>query len=156
MILCQLIAALSSPLWMVAHATGDIKQYQIVISIISILIVPVSFVVLQTGLPPYYILVFQILLNIIIFIYRLLFARAKVGFPISKYMVSVLLRCIILSVIIAPLPIFMSMYAIGLWQNFIVIVVSVFLSGCVFFFLGVDRATRNAILSFVISKLRVL
>ena len=156
MILCQLIAALSSPLWMVAHATGDIKQYQIVISIISILIVPVSFVVLQTGLPPYYILAFQILLNIIIFIYRLLFARAKVGFPISKYMVSVLLRCIILSVIIAPLPIFMSMYAIGLWQNFIVIVVSVFLSGCVFFFLGVDRSTRNAILSFVISKLRVL
>lgn len=154
MIISQLLSALSSPLWMVAHATGDIKQYQIVLSVISLLIVPISFFVLKFGYEPYYILAFQVLLNVMIFVYRLWFAKEKIGFPVRRYLNAVMLKGLALSLVIIPIPTLLSMKVSGVLQSFVLIVFSIVLSAVVFFYWGVDRPTRKAILSFVLSKFK--
>ena len=151
-ILSQFIAALSGPLWMVAHATGDIKKYQITISILGLLVLPASFFILKGGYAPYYVLAFQVLLNTAIFVYRLFFAREKIGLSIRKYLKEVVLKCVLLTICIFPIPYAMSRFAEGFWQNFCVVVVSVFLTGLVIYFGGLDKEMREMVNGFIRKK----
>lgn len=151
----QMVSALGSPLWMVAHATGDIKVYQIVISCINLLIIPASFVILKFGYEPYYILAFQILINVSVFIFRLFYIRGRLGFSVRQFVCEVILRCMYLSLIIVPIPLLLSYFASTAWQNILVIVVSLVISGVVIFFGGLDNETRVSIISFVKNRILV-
>jgi len=155
-ILSQFVATLSSPLWMVAHATGDIKVYQIVMSFLSLLIIPVSYAVLVLHYPPYFILIFQIFLNIAVFIYRLFFARAKIGLSIRSFFRTVIFKCIYLSSIIIPIPLVLSRYAVSFWQNCLVIMTSFVISAIVFYFVGLDKETKQVINTFVRNRISSL
>ncbi len=148
----QMISALSSPLWMVAHATGDIKNYQIIISAINLLVIPASYLILRLGYEPFYILAFQILLNVAVFIYRLFYTRSKLGFSIRDYLKKVVLKCVGLSIIIIPIPLIMSFYATSIWHNILVILSSVLITGCVFFWLGLDKGTRTDIKDYLYNR----
>lgn len=152
-IISQMIAALSSPLWMLAHATGNIKAYQITLSIISLLIIPACFFILKNGYPPYYILVFHILLSVIAFIYRLWFAKTKVGFPIRKYFREVVVKCMVLFMIIVPLPIYFAFHTATIWQNILLLISSLTISVLIIFIFGIDKETRWEIMSFIKKKL---
>ena len=156
LIIGQLITALASPLWMVAFATGDIKEYQIVLCSLNLLILPASYVVLRFGYSVYYVLIFQIFLKVLIYIYRLWFIRRKLGFPILKYMMSVILKCAGLAVLIIPIPVILSIRASGLWQNLAVMALSMLISIVVFFFLGLNKETQEMIFNFIRNKLQML
>lgn len=152
-IVSQFIAALSGPLWMVAHATGEIKNYQINISILGLMVLPASFFILKNGYAPYYVLVFQVLLNVAIYIYRLYFVRDKIGLPIKKYIKEVVFKCALLSVCIFPIPFMMSKYAEGFLQNLFVVTVSVVISGIAIYYGGLDKETRGMVNAFIKKKL---
>lgn len=153
-ILSQFISALSGPLWMVAHATGDIKSYQITISILGLLVLPASYFILVNHYPPYYILVVQVFLNIAIYAYRLWFARKKVGLSIRRYLKDVVIKSFCLTLLIIPVPFFLSIKAEGLWQNIGVIVCSVLLSIVVIYLWGLDKDTKQDISTFIASKIQ--
>lgn len=151
----QMVSALGSPLWMVAHATGNIKTYQIVISCINLLIIPVSFIVLSLGFKPYYILAFQILINTAVFIYRLLFIRNKMGFSVRQFTKEVILKCLLLALVIMPIPLLLSLNATTPIQNLLVIAVSIIISCAVIFYWGLDKETRNIIVQYAKAKLHI-
>lgn len=153
MIISQLVSAISSPLWMVAHATGDIKQYQIVISTIHIMIIPSSYIILHNGLPPYYILIVQLFLNILIYAYRLWYAYVMIDFPVASYLREVVLKSIVLTLVIVPIPTILSLFANGFGQNMGVVCVSFIISSVVFFFLGLDFDTRNMVKGYIRKKM---
>ncbi len=153
-IFSQFIAALSGPLWMLAHATGDIKNYQITISLIGLLVLLASFLILKGGYAPYYVLVFQLLLNVAVFVYRLFFARAKIGLSIRKYLKDVVFKCLMLTTCIIPIPFVMSRVAEGLWQNLLVGVSAIVISGIVIYLGGLDKETREMVKSFVVRYVR--
>ena len=153
-ILSQFIAALSGPLWMVAHATGDIKDYQITISILGLLVLPASFFILKGGYAPYYVLAFQVLVNMAIFVYRLIFARNRIGLSVRKYLKEVVLKSVLLTVCIIPIPLVMSRFAEGFWQNLCVVVVSVVISGVVIYLGGLDKEMREIVKSFVVRHIK--
>lgn len=153
MILSQLIAAISSPLWMVAHATGDIKQYQIVMSIINLMVIPASYVVLRFQYPVYFILAFQVFLNILVYAYRLWFAKVRIGLPLKKYMRDVVFKCFYLTVLVVPIPTILSFWAEGIWQYILLIMVSFIISVVVIYLKGLDYDSRMAIMLFVKKRL---
>ena len=152
-IIGQFMSALGSPLWMVAHATGDIKNYQISISIINLLIIPASYIILKYGFEPYYVIAFQVLLSAATFTYRLWFAWHKLEFPIRRYAHEVLLKCVVLLIIIVPLPLFLSFNATTMWDNIILAIVSVVISGLAIFYYGMNKETRYELIKFVHQKL---
>lgn len=152
-ILSQFVSTLSSPLWMVAHATGDIKVYQIVISILSLLVIPISYFVLALHYPPYYILLFQVILNIAILIYRLLFARSRIGLSIRRFIKDVVLKCIYLSLLIVPIPLLLSRVATSFWQNSLVFLFTFIVSGTIIYFKGLDEDSKMLVRSFVKRKI---
>ncbi len=149
----QLVSALSSPLWMVAHATGDIKQYQIIMTCINLLVIPICYFVLKLGFPAYFILAFQILLNIMVYAYRLWFAKVRIGFPVLVYLRKVVLKCLGLSIIIIPLPLWLSSYTVGLWQNFGLILLTVIISGVFFCVWGLDKQSKMFVYNYIKNKI---
>lgn len=149
----QLISALAGPLWMVAHATGDIKLYQIIISIILLTIIPASFIILEIGLPPYYVLIFQVFLQFLVYIYRLWFAKVHVNFPLNNYIKEVVLKCLFLTALIIPIPLLLSSMANTMLQKLLLMILSIIISGCVFFFLGLDKATRSTLVNYLRNRL---
>ena len=148
-IISQMISALSSPLWMLAHATGNIKSYQITLTVLGLLIIPACYFILRNGYPPYYILAFQIFLSFMTFIYRLWFAKTKVGFPMRRYFRVVVLKCMALFVVIVPFPIYLAMHTTTIMQNIFLFMFSFIISVLVIFIFGIDKDTRREIMNFI-------
>jgi len=156
MMIAQFVSALSSPLWMLAHATGDIKQYQIVMTVINLMVIPASYLILRFDYPAYLILAFQIFLNLLVYAYRLWFAKIHVGLSISNYMREVVLKCIGLIVVITPIPVLISHKAEGIFQNIGVFVFTFLISGVIIFYWGIDKETRKSIIHFVKGRIHQL
>ena len=72
------------------QATGNIRNYQIVVSILILLNIPITYVLYSMGLPSYSCGISFIVIEIISFVYRLYMARKMVGMNIRDYVVSVL------------------------------------------------------------------
>ena len=152
MLLGYMVNAISSPLWMLAHATGNIKKYQLWISGISCLILPVTWIILILKYEPYYITAFQILVNTMIFLYRLVFAREKTRLSIPLYVRKVLFPCGILSVatlmvlIIFKYLLFRNLWIVSMLSSFII-------ASTIFLIFGIPKDYRTHAYYFVKNKI---
>lgn len=140
------INAMSSPLWMLAHATGDIKKYQIAISVISLLIIPIALLILALQLEPYLILLMQAFLNCVIFAYRLYFAKTRCNFRVGEYCKSFMTDTALLIAVIIPIPIILRQIEVN-W--ILVMFVSICISVVAFYFLGISKSQRVQLKQFV-------
>ena len=154
MLLAQLLAAISSPFWMAAHAIGNIRNYQLIISIFNLLMIPASWVVLAFGYAPYWILVFQSVLNIAVLIFRVQYLKTKIDFPAKKYYTSVVLSfLIVIPVLTIPELILLSMQFDGFIKILVVSVASVLLIVPITYYLGFDTNERYVIKEMVLSRI---
>lgn len=76
-IFISLIDALSGPFWITAHAIGKIKRYQIILSLILLLNVPLVYLSLKLGLSPTYAFLWKFLLNTLAFCYRFYYVKDR-------------------------------------------------------------------------------
>ncbi len=79
-IIGSLIEAIAGPFWMSANAIGKIQAYQISISLILILNLPVSYILLKCGYSPVVVMVSKVLLSIVTMIYRFIYINSKIRF----------------------------------------------------------------------------
>lgn len=149
----QMIAALSSPMWMVVHATGDIKQYQIALTVINLLILPLSWFVLYIGLNPIYVIFSQIVINIFVFGYRLLYLKKCISFDVNNYLEKVIFKCMKLVSLIIPIPL-LCRFIPGFWGGRIIgLILSILITSLVFYRFGLGSDSRQQINSFVSHKI---
>ena len=154
MLLAQLLAAISSPFWMAAHAVGNIRNYQLIISSFGYVMIPASWIVLALGYEPYWIIAFQSILNIIVLVYRVHYLKIKIGFPAKDYYTSVVFRFLILIPILTiPELYFLSVLFEGFIQILIVSIASVLVILPITFYLGFDKFERIAVRNII--KLKV-
>lgn len=86
-----IINAMSSPLDIAIMATGNIKRYQVFVTIISLIDIPLLFVLFTCGLPPYYAMVVKILISMLLLFVRVFFVSRSISeFSIKRYMGKVL------------------------------------------------------------------
>lgn len=85
-----LIETLSGPLWVTIFATGKIKRYQLMISFVLLLNLPLGYVFGKLHYPPQSIFVIRIVLFIIALIVRLLFLRKLIGLRIWMFFKNVM------------------------------------------------------------------
>ncbi len=77
------------------QSKGQIAKYQQCMSFMILLNIPISILVLWIGLPPYFVIVGFICLEIATLFVRLLFARNLVGYDIKYFLINVVLRAFI-------------------------------------------------------------
>lgn len=143
-ILFSMIEAMAHPLMTVCHATGKIAVYQVVVGTMQILILPISYVLLESGNEPPCVFVVAIVIAIICLFTRLWIVKWLVCFPFWKYTFNVIGNAILVTVVSSILPIFIYRSASDGIMDVSIVCVSSLLSAVVtIYFIGLNTAERS-------------
>lgn len=157
-VICQLsivyllIEAISGPLWMSVQATGNIRKYQIVISLIILLNIPISFFLLKSGLTPYSVFYLNIAISLIALLVRLLFLHSLINLSIMQFLKNVVYPIVLVTFVSIILPFFVVFFITGSLGIYLSIFSSLFSVGMVVFCLGLNKNERSYILNKISSK----
>ena len=99
--LCETV---SNPLITVMLATGNIRNYQIIVGGLQMMNLPISYVLLRMGFFPEIIVVVAIALSISCLIARLIMLRGMIGLPVRSYIREVLINLMIVTIVAILLP----------------------------------------------------
>jgi len=154
MIIYSLIDSVCMSLAAAVGAHGDIKKYQIGLSILKLLVIPLSIVGLVLGAAPEYVLLVNIVMNIATYIFRLFYLRKRVYLHIWDFTKKALFPCLEVALIAIPLPVLVYNLMNGYLGAVATILVAVISSGLSALFIGMTRAERTRVLSFVSNKLK--
>lgn len=93
----SLIDAISGPLWMVSYAIGNIRNYQIVAFVISLITIPIAFLLFSLHFPPYWIVILRVLNNFLFSSWRLGYLRKRMDFPCIEFIKTILIPCLLVA-----------------------------------------------------------
>jgi O-antigen/teichoic acid export membrane protein len=144
MILNSLIDVFNYPLVNAIQATGKIKRYQLIVSSIILLNLPLSYVMYKEfGFPPETAMIISIVLSIMCFIPRLYFFNREVGLSYKNFIKEVLFRTLPIYFVVIVVTNFVKLYCdTSLLQFLATVVVSLFLSFILIYWLGFDKTER--------------
>lgn len=157
-IMLSLVEALAGPFWMSVSASGKIKIYQIIVSGIFLLNLPLAYVFLNKGLSPEYVFLGKLGIGVILFFFRILYVKKILQFSFIE-----VLRKLLTQVLLVTLFIFGTLFLLK--DNFIfqessilnVIVfsiISIIISIVFVLFLGINRIERKLALKFILNKIK--
>lgn len=113
-----------------AHlATGNIKYLQIVVGGINLLNLPISFICLKIGMPPYVTLFIAIFLSLFCLFIRFYLYKKIERFSIGDFFRKVLLNISIVSIVSIILPLFFKPLIYNGFSGFVLLSVICVLSG---------------------------
>lgn len=147
MTLCNSYA---TPTSIIIHATGKMKKFQIVVSSVTLLILPIAYVAAKLGCDAPLIIFLSAIITIAAHITRLILIKEQVGFLIVDYCRKVLLPTWL--VLFVTLIVAFSLHSLTP-QHFVWSIVrmcmSVLFSGLCIFLLGLDQSEKQLVMSFV-------
>ena len=137
-----MIDAISAPLWISVQAIGDIRNYQILMSFLILLNLPLGYLALYYDLQPASVLVIRVSVNMFTYIVRIIYLKKRISFPIWKYMKEVLGVAFLVVILSTPIPLFINKFHSS-WQGFVMTTtVSIFCVLIATFFLGFTKGER--------------
>lgn len=150
----SLINALAAPLWLSVQATGKIKTYQILMSVILIINLPLSWICLKMGFAPMSVWIVRVLVEIIVNVARLSYMRSKMKFPVRKFIKDTILPVIKVTVLALPVPLLAKIYMEGYWMKFFTEILScLVISIILIYYLGITKSERNLVVTFIKQKI---
>ena len=155
-ILCiTIIDAVSNPLMTGAQASGKIRLYQLVVGGIQLLILPISYIVLKLGHPPYYVFIVHFSVSVAAYIIRIFIVKPLIKLSLREYLRKVIIPCVIIVLSAFPIPFFVKSKLVELsFVNFLVVCfVSVICVSVSANFFGLNKSERlfirTKLLSFI-------
>lgn len=150
---------LANPLVTVMLATGNIRNYQIIVGGCQLLNLPLSYLILRIGYPPESIFIVAIIVSIICEMTRLIMLRSMVGLSVSTFMKEVYFNVIIVTLISCIVPFVVTRYlSIYNFFTFAIVVCMAFLSAaCTIYFVGCSNKDRQLIhrgINNILSRIR--
>lgn len=153
-IIASFAEALSAPLWTAIGATGKVRQYQMLVSLIIFLEIPFVYVVFKLGVTPIIAFVINIFVGILAFIYRLFYIKRFVPYRITEYLNEVIVPCCKVSFLSFPVPYFLSNYSHTIFNTMLFSLGTAVLSGVIMFLVGLDRSEKQFVKSIFIKFLK--
>lgn len=150
----MLIDAISAPLWMSVQATGNIRNYQILMGSLILLNLPLAYVALKMGCEPQSILIVRVIINLLTFFVRIFYLKPRIGLPTLRYIREVVLVVTLVSLMALPLPLLVNHYIFNLKGLITSTLVSLFSAGFFIYIIGLSKKERDFIFSFISSKVR--
>ena len=150
LIMCDaLVCSLSgSPLMTSLAAIGRIRNYQVVVSILIMLTLPVSYLLFKAGTDPetvYYVMIFFSAVSGFV---RFMFARHQIGFSTVAYFRTVVMRALAVVCISLPVPVLLRTVVFredGIVSFIVLCIACVVCTGVAAWFAGLDRIERPAL-----------
>lgn len=155
-LITALIDSLSGTLITSMHASGRVRNYQLIVGTISLLTLPVAYIFLKNGYPPYSAMIVGVVIAFICHFARLVLLGKIIGFPISSFLLQVTFRVFVVSLFALLMPVWLYSCLDVTWLSFIIVcivcVISTMLS-C--YYIGLKKNERDYIkqkIGVIISK----
>lgn len=144
-----LINTLSNPLITSVNATGNVRNYQVIIGTILLMVVPIAYFVLKLNSVPELAFVVYVTVSLIAQIVRFVLARPLANFSTIDYIKSVLWRIVLVGMLSIILPAFTAYLANDKYKELIEVCFVSWLSVlCVVYACGISKAERQLIISY--------
>lgn len=154
-LIVALIDCLSNTLIASMHASGKVKEYQIVVGGISLLTLPMVYLVFKLGYPPYSAFVIAIIMAFILHIVRLVMLKKSIGLPIMKFLKQVTLKVFLLFTMSIIIPLFLyQILETNISSFFIICIVSCLSSSLVCYVFGLSKNEKKIVIEKIASKLK--
>lgn len=150
--------SISNPLITAMLATGNIRNYQIIVGGLQMMNLPISYVLLRYGCIPETVLIVAICISQCCLAARLYMLRGMIGISIREYISKVYVNVLSVTIISAILPCILFYYLSERFISFLVIcVVSIICTFTVIYFIGCNQKERKFInerMNKIIKKLK--
>lgn len=138
--------SISNPLVTAQHATGKIRNYQLIVGGLQLMNLPVSYVLLRMGIFPEMVIIVAIVFSQCCLAARLLLLRSMIGLSIRKYVMKVYLNVLIVTIISAIMPFFIGSQLEKSFMNFILLSLIAFIcTGITIYYVGCNKTERQFI-----------
>ena len=155
MLVFVLIDAVSAPLWISVQAIGKIRSYQLSMSALIFLNIPLSWLLLRLGKDAEWVMQVRVGINLLTFICRIIYLQKRKVISSYLYLREVISPVVLVSVLSVPLPLWIGCNYSGLKGFLLLSGVSVILSGVAIWFLGLRKSERDFIWTSFRNKLRI-
>ena len=153
-IFTALIDSLSNTLITSMHASGKVRDYQIVVGGLSLLTLPFAYLLLKMGYSPTSALVASLIISIACLFARVALLSKLIDFPAISFLLNVALKMFILTIASYIIPLALYNITAVNWWTFILVCLVSFVSGVIFSYcLGIEKHERDVIVSKVKEKL---
>ena len=137
------------------QATGRIKYYQILVGGILLLNLPVSYLLLNIGYPPYITLIVSIVFTLLSLLIRALVLNMLIHISVSVYLFKIVLMTLAIgSIGMLPSLVVTLLMDEGFWRLLVVVSMSFFCIGISIWFLGLDLEEKKLVRPFVAKQVR--
>lgn len=140
------INSIANPLIISVKATGKIKTYETVVGIIMLLILPISYFFLKLGYPSYVVFVVHFCMECVAQVARIFITRSLIGFTVSSFINSVIIRIILVTIIALIIPVGLYFILENSLFSFFIICLASLISSCLsIYVVGLTNNERNMI-----------
>ena len=148
--LSTFVSNLNAPVSFVVHATGKMKKYQIVTSLIEILMIPSSFVILKLGAEPWVVFIVEFVFVILGHLASLIILKNILYYSLKDYLKDIVIPLLFLSIITSLIG---CLCKFMLQEGFLrlVLIISITSITCVFlsFMFVLNRQEKETVASFL-------
>lgn len=145
---------LNPPVSFLVHATGKMRKYQVVSSLFSLLVIPVSYYALKQGMTPESVFVIMIIFTMFGQAICVHILNQLIDFSVKDYLKKVVLPLFLFLILISILPVIPCLFMNETFGRFVAVCVISFLStGMIGFFVVLNSEERNRVLSLVKRKI---
>lgn len=151
-IFCSLIDALAGPFWVSAQAIGSIKSYNVVLTLINLLTLPLAYFVLELGFSPIYVFLTKFIISIFLQVFRYYFIHKYLKFSNNEFL-KYFFKVIIFFVFLVLLILLKNHGEVSFYE---VLIGSIIL--CIFLFLmifivGLEQKEQVYIINYIQNKI---
>ncbi len=154
-LMTAMVSSLSGTLITSMHASGKVRDYQITVGGLSLLVLPISYLFLKLGYPATSALMVIFMVEVACHFVRLYMLKRSIGFPMGKYVRVVSLRCLLVVSVSVVLPFLVCAKLDNSFVSFLVTSAVSLLSvlACEYFF-GLDKKERNVVVNKIIKRFK--
>lgn len=149
-IINALIDILSYTLMVLQLANGNIRNYQIVVGMCNLLVLPIAYILMKFHYPPQAAIIGGIVMSIVALLCRVIMVNRSTGLPIAQYFNDVILRVLIVSTVSLGciyLILKYSPFYNGILQIAYVTFICLIISTSAIYLLGISKSERKKLLS---------
>ena len=153
LLITVLIEALSAPLFMTIQATGRIKTYQIVVSIILFSNLLCGYAFLKLGFSPVSVVLVRCFIVFVLLLYRIVMVSNILSFKISSFF-----RLVFLPILLVVSFSFLACYLLRNvihCSQFMMTVFSLLICMLIVYFVGMKKEERDKVKKVVMSKMKI-
>ena len=139
-------------------ATGNIKNYQIIVGGTKLLALPLTYLFLKLGGNPTTGLMVVIFLESVCVFFNLHFVKNMVGFDIKDFLKDVVVKSLFVMMIAFILPLIVKFYLININKYLylsVITIVSLFSCGLTIYYLGLLQAEKQMLKKIIAKRLKI-